>query len=525
MARRSSSAKRRRKNLVLESRDSSLAPFVRRSTTSSSQTSYGRASYGRGSDYGNIPRGGRFSRGYRAGRRRSSRGPRFIFLFALAALLAYGIFSVVSSEKERASFLSEMTLPSIDIPSLPLPWTGASRGGDYFALSVPSSVTRVLPELEVPEVHSIRYRVKRGDTLGSICYNLGFGSEVAHAMVAALQEKKKDDVPQTIRVGQRLEFGLAKDGSLSRLSYSLAPGKSLALEKTSTGAFTVRLTELPQRETERIALGVIDSSFAAAATRAGLDYDAIDELVDLFSNRVSFHRDIQKGDRFTIIYRARELIDGTPLSGAEILAASLQIGGQSLSAIRYVGTDGKARYFTEDGTLLGTAFLRYPVKFSRISSHFNRSRFHPVLKRRRPHNGVDFAARTGTPVRSVADGKVVFAGRKGGNGIMVKIRHSDRYTTAYLHLSKLAKGIRRGTKVTRGQWIGNVGMTGLATGPHLHYSFYDRGRYVDPLKIKLPTVERLTSGTRIGSQYLKRVLFTLDHYQSVALGDFYRSSP
>jgi murein DD-endopeptidase MepM/ murein hydrolase activator NlpD len=500
----------------LESKDSSVAPFVRRSA---------------GGNYDRPGTGGfsRSSGGFR-GRRKKSGSIKLVFvLCALALGLFYGVSEIISSEDETTgddvgSFFSDWSMPSIGFPSFSFMGLGSSQGNDYFALRAPKITSDLLPALEVPDVHTVRYKVKRGDTFGTICQNLGFGTEVANDLVAALEKKREDGIPQTIRVGQRLEFAIEESGSLGSLSYLLAPGKSLLIERKDQGEFAVRVNELPQRESERIALGVIDSSFAAAATKAGLDYDAIDELVDLFSNRVSFHRDIQKGDRFTIIYRARELIDGTPLGETEILAASLQIGGQSLSAIRYVGTDGKGRYFTEEGNLLGNSFLRYPLKFSRISSHFNRSRFHPVLKRRRAHNGVDFAARTGTPVRSVADGKVIFAGRKGGNGIMVKIRHTDRYTTAYLHLSKLAKGMRRGRKVARGEWIGNVGMTGLATGPHLHYSFYDRGRYVDPLKIKLPTVERLTSGTRIGAQYLKRVRFTLNHYQSVVLDDFYRGA-
>jgi murein DD-endopeptidase MepM/ murein hydrolase activator NlpD len=126
------------------------------------------------------------------------------------------------------------------------------------------------------------------------------------------------------------------------------------------------------------------------------------------------------------------------------------------------------------------------VRFSRISSQFSKSRFHPVLKRRRAHNGVDFAAPIGTPVRSVADGVIVSAGYAGGSGNMVKIKHGARWQTAYLHLHRISKGIRKGLKVTRGQVIGSVGKTGLATGPHLHYSLYDRGRYVDPMKTQLP---------------------------------------
>jgi murein DD-endopeptidase MepM/ murein hydrolase activator NlpD len=178
-----------------------------------------------------------------------------------------------------------------------------------------------------------------------------------------------------------------------------------------------------------------------------------------------------------------------------------------------VGADGKARYFDAKGKLLGDTFLRYPVKFSRVSSSFSDARLHPVLKRRIPHNGVDFAAPVGTPVRASADGTVTFVGRKGPSGIMIKVKHNARYRTAYLHLSRIAKGIKRGTRVSRGQVIGAVGATGRVTGPHLHYSFYDRGKYVDPMKIELPTIEGLNKGNRIAKSYLKRVVVTLERYE------------
>ncbi|MCB0334600.1 MAG: M23 family metallopeptidase, partial [Bdellovibrionales bacterium] len=144
------------------------------------------------------------------------------------------------------------------------------------------------------------------------------------------------------------------------------------------------------------------------------------------------------------------------------------------------------RYYDEAGESIGNYFLRYPVRFSRISSVFSTSRFHPILQRRKVHNGVDFAAPTGTPVRSVADGIVLSASYNRASGNMVKIRHTNKYSTAYLHLSRIAKGLRKGQRVKRGEVIGAVGSTGYATGPHLHYSLYENGRYVDPMKTKLP---------------------------------------
>jgi murein DD-endopeptidase MepM/ murein hydrolase activator NlpD len=317
-----------------------------------------------------------------------------------------------------------------------------------------------------------------------------------------------------------LELVLSADGKISEFHTNVGVGSRMVLTRTPEETFRGELQQLPRFDREKVAVGVITSSFAAAAAQTGVRYEIIDDFVDLFSNRISFHQDFRVGDRFTIIYRDQVLQDGTSVQTGAILAAAVTIDGKQHVAIRYVGTDGKGRYFDANGELLGNAFLRYPLKFSRISSYFSTARFHPVLKRNRPHHGVDFAAPVGTPVRTVADGRVVFSGDKGPNGLMVKIQHSPRYSTTYLHLSKIERGVRRGARVQRGQVIGAVGATGLATGPHLHYGFYDNGRYVDPLKIKLPTIDDLGRGMRVEKRYLQKALFTLDHYQSVNLDNF-----
>jgi murein DD-endopeptidase MepM/ murein hydrolase activator NlpD len=188
------------------------------------------------------------------------------------------------------------------------------------------------------------------------------------------------------------------------------------------------------------------------------------------------------------------------------------VAGKHYAAIRQTRQDGSAVYIDEKGEVLGGYFLKYPVQFSRISSVFSDSRLHPVLKYRRPHYGVDFAAPVGTPVRSVADGVVVEAGRNGGAGIMLKIQHDSRYSTAYLHLSRITKGITVGTKVKRGQLIGNVGMTGLTSGPHLHYSLYDHGKYIDPLQAKLKLVN--PDQVQVSRVKLKAELEKLEQYHA-----------
>jgi murein DD-endopeptidase MepM/ murein hydrolase activator NlpD len=364
---------------------------------------------------------------------------------------------------------------------------------------------------------SVVFSVQSGDSLKSLLLRYGLSSDEASSAHQGLVSLKKDrGLKNVIRAEDRLEGELSSDGTLKSVRIKLSADEHVYLAPDAMGVFTPSIAKIDKKLKERIVVGTIQSSFAAAARQAGLGYDVVDDLVDIFSDRISFHRDFRKGDRFSLIYQEHEHIDEGSVSSGPIIAAALEIKGKHFTAVRYVGADGKMRYFNEDGNLIGNTFLRYPVKFSRISSQFSDGRFHPVLKIKRPHHGVDFAAPTGTPVRTVGDGVVTFAGRKGGHGIIIEIKHSDRYTTGYSHLSAISPGIKSGTRVSRGTVIGKVGMTGLATGPHLHFSLYDKGVYVDPLKAKLPQSEDLRPGIKISPTYLSRARYTLEHYQTLA---------
>lgn len=385
----------------------------------------------------------------------------------------------------------------------------------------PAEIT--IPKAEPVTGSTVVHRVRTGDSLLEVGKRYGFTPEELAAIDTAIGkvDTTDEDARSPFKQGRSLLFDLDGDGILVGVRAPLPTGSELHVLRKSDSSFAATIDDSTRSTTERVAIGTITSSFAAAATKAGAPYDIVDDLVDLFSDRIEFNKDFRVGDRFTLIYKDHMIKDGKTVSPGPILAAALEIGGQHLVAARYVGSDGKARYFDETGKLLGNAFLRYPLKFSRISSYFSSSRFHPVLKFARPHNGVDFAAPIGTPVRAVADGHVLFAGRNGGSGIVVKLRHSARYATAYLHLNSIAAGVSNGARVRRGQIIGAVGMTGLATGPHLHFSFYDNGKYIDPLKSKLPMIDSLDPGTSIDKTYLSRVLFTIEHYQTLNLHGFF----
>jgi murein DD-endopeptidase MepM/ murein hydrolase activator NlpD len=207
------------------------------------------------------------------------------------------------------------------------------------------------------------------------------------------------------------------------------------------------------------------------------------KFVDIFAWVVDFQR-LQKGDQFKLIYE-ENLVDENPIGVGRILGVYFEHSGSGYYAFPFDQGDGPD-YFDENGNSLRKALLKYPIEFSRISSRYSMHRFHPVVKVFRPHLGTDFAASTGTPIRSVGDGIVEEAQYKSNNGNYVKIRHNGTYTTGYLHMSKIASGIKPGTRVRQGETIGYVGSTGLATGPHLCYRFWKNGVQVDALKVELP---------------------------------------
>lgn len=374
-----------------------------------------------------------------------------------------------------------------------------------------------LANLSPISVSELTHKIRRGDTLSSIAQRYNLPVQDVNAIHESIESfRRSEKLGHPLKPGNTVSISLNADG-VEHISLPIAVGKTININRAKNGSFDTALAELPRKKSQRVAMGIIDSSFADAALNSGLSYSMVDELVDLFGDKVAFHKDLRKGDRFSIIYSEEQLLNGQIVGNDEIIGASVEANGQTFYAIRFVGKDGKARFFNSDGEPLGGAILRYPLKFSRISSLFSQSRFHPIHKENRPHYGVDFSAPIGTPVRSVAGGRVAFAGRNGGAGIMVKIQHSDRYATAYLHLSKIERGVRNGSYVERGQIIGAVGSTGNSTGPHLHYSFYDNGVYVDPLKIDLPTVDDLRPGLSPDKGFIYKTRKLLDSYQNESI--------
>ena len=237
--------------------------------------------------------------------------------------------------------------------------------------------------------------------------------------------------------------------------------------------------------------GVVSENLWSSASEANMDSNLIIKLAEIMAWQVDFNREVRKNDRWRLVVESIR-VGEKHIDWGNILAAEYINKGDSYQAIFFDRKNSNNKYYFPDGRSLKRMFLKSPIKFGRISSRFKRKRFHPILKINRPHNGVDYAAKRGTPIRAVGKGKIVYLGRKGGAGKMIKIRHNSVYKTAYLHMSGYKKGLRRGSKVKQGDIIGYVGSTGYATGPHLHFSFYERGRYVDPLGKKFPSADPIS---------------------------------
>ncbi len=276
-----------------------------------------------------------------------------------------------------------------------------------------------------------------------------------------------------------------KDGALYGLERRLNETQTLRVSRDASLTLKADVLQNPLETRSRTVRGVIDSSLFEAVEAAGSHDQTAVNLADIFGWDIDFVLDVRQGDSFIVTY-PEYYRDGVYVKDGPIEAAVFVNQGREFKAVRYTDPEGSAHYYTPDGRSLHKAFLRTPVEFTRVSSRFNSARYHPILNLIRAHKGVDYAAPEGTPVRAAGDGRVRFAGRKGGYGNVVEIEHSASVVTVYGHLSRFAKLTHVGAHVTQGVVIAYVGMTGLATGPHLHYEYRVNGVFKNPQTVNLP---------------------------------------
>jgi len=343
----------------------------------------------------------------------------------------------------------------------------------------------VLPHTTQTVGHAVTFwrndRVQRGDTVAEQLRRLNVddadASRYLRKASAAASFRK-------LSVGKSVQAETDADGNLLALHYPNRDGSQTVIEK-KTGRF-VSYT-LPAQLEQRVFMrtGEIRSSLFAAADEVNLPDPAANQLADIFGGDIDFHHDLRKGDRFTVIYEMT-YSNGEPLRAGRVLAAEFVNRGKTYRAVYFQTDDKHGDYYSPDGKSMHKAFLRSPVEFSRISSGFTLARFHPILHKWRAHKGTDFAAPIGTKVKVTADGIVSFVGRQRGYGKVIMVKNQRPFSTVYGHLSRYAKGLHRGQHVTQGEVIGYVGMTGWATGPHLHYEFRINGKQHDPMRVALP---------------------------------------
>lgn len=328
--------------------------------------------------------------------------------------------------------------------------------------------------------------VENGSSLSSIFEQL----ELGHSLLMTILDQDKAAKQFTqLKVGQELMFSFDSEGVLDSISSQLTPLESIEINRDiNSGRYSFSQHVQQTTQTKTSTGGTIDSSLLAATSAAGMPYKLALDMANVFAYDIDFARDLRTGDSFEVVYE-QQMLDDEVVGTGNILAARFTNKGKTLTAVRYTDSKGQTSYYNSDGTSNRRAFIRTPVDFTRISSKFNPGRKHPILNKIRAHRGVDYAGPIGTPIKATGNGKIVHLGNKNGYGKTIVIQHGNTYRTLYAHMNGYAKNLRSGSTVTQGQVIGYIGMTGLATGPHLHYEFLVNGKHVDPLSHKLPTAD------------------------------------
>lgn len=351
--------------------------------------------------------------------------------------------------------------------------------------------------------------VQRGDTVAGLLSRLGVIDGEAQSFLHNTPEAAA--ISRQMGPGKRVTARTDGAGHLQMLTFPLNGSRDRALIVERDGG-SFKASEQPlSLETQVITTSAqIRYSLFGATDAAGIPDSVATGLADIFGGDIDFHRDLRKGDRFSVAYESVNHL-GRMVRTGRILAAEFVNDGRVYRAVWFEGADGKGGYYTPEGKNIRKAFLRSPLEFSRVTSGFSAARFHPVLHETRAHRGIDYGAPVGTRVKATGDGVVDFVGKQGGYGNVVMLRHQTHYVTVYGHLSGFAAGLRKGTRVAQGDVIAYVGATGLATGPHLHYEFRVDGVHRNPLTIALPEAPPLAA-SQLGQfrQRTQAVLSRLD---------------
>ena len=383
--------------------------------------------------------------------------------------------------------------------------------GIYAAFGIaPQSITgniatsSVVEEIALPESATIdgkavaqyfwyKEHVRRDDTLNNILSRLNVHNRDAINFIR--NDAVASEITAALKPSHNMEAQTDSEGNLISLDYQLDDAQFIHVKQTATGYEASKVThKLENRPILKSAK--IKSSLFGAADDANIPDDVAVQVAEMFESQIDFNTDIRRGDHFNVIYEG-SYDQGELVKTGEVLAAEFVNNGKTYQAVGFRDASGEMQYYTPDGKSLHKSFLRSPLEFTRVSSSFSTGRFHPILQRIKAHQGVDLAAPIGTRIKASGDAVVDFVGQKGGYGNVIVLKHENGVTTVYGHLSRFADGLHKGEKVAQGDVIGFVGMTGLATGPHLHYEFMVNGEHRDPMTVALPKADPITGQDKV----------------------------
>lgn len=345
---------------------------------------------------------------------------------------------------------------------------------------------------QVTEQHFwYKEHVRRDDTLNTLLSRLNIRNQEAINYIR--NDAAASEIATALKPGHQIEAKTDNDGNLVSLEYQLEADQFIAINQTA-GGYVANTVTHPLEMRAILKSAEIKSSLFGATDDANIPDHVAVQVAEMFESEIDFHTDLRRGDQFNVIYEGR-YDQGELLKTGDVLAAEFINKGKTYRAVGFRDANNEMHYYTPEGKSLHKSFLRSPLEFTRISSGFSLGRFHPILQRLKAHKGVDMAAPSGTRIKASGDAVVNFIGQKGGYGNVIVLKHDNGVSTVYGHLSRFANGLRRGAKVAQGEIIGFVGMTGLATGPHLHYEFLLNGQHRDPMTVALPKANPITANS------------------------------
>lgn len=418
----------------------------------------------------------------------------FILGAAFGVAVSYYLFSLARHDTDysrRMSAAHSLALLDSAFAALPPLTAPAAPAAIVATETPPAPPVPATPAVQLPASYTLT--VQHGDTLSSLLTDKGIGKDEAADVV---QRMKRVYNPRNLTVGQLVELHLdksqedANSPSVNSLSIIVSPLKTVTLARDDDDNFVVKEIKAPVYKSLMRAGGEIHESLYQTGADSGIPSQMMSEVIQAFSYDVDFQRDIREGDVLDVVFERMHTDKNVTAGYGKVIYASLKLGDDEFTVYRHVSPDGFAGYYNAKGESVKKALLKTPINGSHITSGFG-MRMHPLLGYSKMHKGIDFGAAVGTPIYAAGDGVIEEAGRKGGYGNYVRVKHSGAYETAYGHASRIARGVHPGAHVKQGQVIAYVGSTGMSTGPHLHYEILVKGSQVNPSGVKFRTGQTL----------------------------------